>query len=71
MASLVLMPMTPNLGLTSNLTADFFFLLFFFFLIFWPQHMALRILVPRLGIEPVCLAVEVGSLKYWSAREVL
>ena len=29
------------------------------------------ILVPRSGIEPVCLALKVQCLSHWTAREVL
>ena len=38
----------------------FFFLLFFF--LFWPHPVACRILVPRLGIEPVLPAMEAQVL---------
>ena len=47
----------------------FFFPFFFFF--FLPQDVALRILAPQPGIEPMPPAVEVQSLNHWTTREVL
>ena len=47
-----------------------FFLSFFFFF-FLPQAVALRILAPQPGIEPMPPAVEVQSLNHWTTREVL
>ena len=41
-----------------------------FFIIFWPRHVARRILVPQLGIKLVFHAVETWSLNHWTAREV-
>ena len=40
------------------------------FLFFWPHHVACRIFVPLLGIEPLPLAVEMWSPNYWTTREV-
>ena len=38
--------------------------------IFWPQHEARGILVPRPGIEPTPSALEAQSLNHWTPREV-
>jgi len=38
--------------------------------IFWPQHVAFRILVPQPGIEPVSPEVEAQSLNHCATREV-
>ena len=48
-----------------------FFFPFFFFFFFLPQAVALRILAPQPGIEPMPPAVEVQSLNHWTTREVL
>ena len=44
------------------------FLSFFSFQLY---HVACKILVPRLGIEPVAPAVGDQSLKHWATREAL
>ena len=41
-----------------------------FFFFSWPHCAACRNLVPRSKIEPIPLAVEGQSLKYWTVREV-
>ena len=33
------------------------------------HHMAYEILVPQVGIKPVCPAVEAWSLNHWTTRE--
>ena len=45
-------------------------LAFFFFSLFWPHHVACRILVSRPGIEPTPPAVEALSLNRWTAKGV-
>ena len=45
-------------------------LYFFNLLSFWLHHVAHGIFVPRPGIEPVPLAVEIQSLNHWTVREV-
>ena len=46
------------------------FLIIFLFFFFWPCHVTCGIVVPRSGIEPMPLALEVLSLNHWTAREV-
>ena len=41
-----------------------------FFFVFWPHLAACEILVPRPGIKPTPLALEVRSFNHWTAREV-
>ena len=50
---------------------DGYFFSFLFFFFFLPQAVALRILAPQPGIEPMPPAVEVQSLNHWTTREVL
>ena len=45
------------------------FSLFFFFLSFF-GHAACRILVPKLGIEPMPLALEAQCPNHWTTREL-
>ena len=47
------------------------FVLFFCLFVFWPCHMACRILVPWWGTKPVPPAVGVWSLSHWITKEVL
>ena len=37
--------------------------------IFWPCHVACRILVPQPGMEPMASAAEAQSFNHWMARE--
>ena len=43
----------------------------FFNFFFWPCHTAYRIPVPRAGIKPVPIAIEVWILNHWTTRKVL
>ena len=38
--------------------------------IFWPHHIAPRMLVPHPGIEPVPPEVETQILNHWATKEV-
>ena len=42
---------------------------FIYFLFFWPHCVAYGISVPRPGIEPTPLAVELWCPNHWTARE--
>ena len=42
-----------------------------FFVCYSPHLHAIQILIPWYGIEPVYPALEVLSLNYWTAKEVL
>ena len=41
------------------------------FIIFWPSHVAHKILVPQTGVEPVPPAVETRVLTTWTAIKFL
>ena len=43
---------------------------FHYFLSFWLHHMALRILVPQRGMEPVPTVWKAWNLNHWTTREV-
>ena len=42
----------------------------FIYLFIWPHRASRGILVPRPGIEPTPLALEVRRLNHWTVREV-